>query len=124
MKPFNGLHIFEKAGTILAVNNNEESEDSETDKAKPRVIVGRLPALTGGRSTVSKMEQAGKVTPACRNAAVRPAGWTGFLASGKRQALRRAGTDPERLGWPGCRSRIERTGFPWLHSKGDLFFHL
>jgi hypothetical protein len=28
MKPFNQLHIFEKTGTILAVNNNEESKDS------------------------------------------------------------------------------------------------
>jgi hypothetical protein len=111
-----------RTGTILAVDCNEESEDTETDKAKPRVIVGRLPAVTGGRPTVSKMEQAGKVTPACRNAAVRLAGWTGFLASGKRQALRRAGTDPEQLGWPGCRSGIERTGSPWLHSKGGLFF--
>jgi hypothetical protein len=95
MKPFNRLQIVEGTGTILAVNNNEESEDIETDKAKPRVIVGRLPAVTGGRPTGPKMEQAGKVPPACRNAAVRPAGWTGFLASGKRQALRRAGTDPK-----------------------------
>lgn len=37
MNAFNGLYVFEKTGTILAFNNNKESEDSEIDKAKPRV---------------------------------------------------------------------------------------
>jgi hypothetical protein len=32
------------------------------DKAKPRAIVGRLPAVAGGRPTVPGREQAGKAT--------------------------------------------------------------
>jgi hypothetical protein len=60
MKPFDGLHIFENTGTILAVNNYEESEDSGTDKAKRRVIVGRLDAVTGGRPTAQRWSKGGK----------------------------------------------------------------
>lgn len=60
MKPFDGLHIFERAGTILAVNHNEESEGSGTDKAKQRAIVGRLPAVTGGRPTAQRWSRRGK----------------------------------------------------------------
>jgi hypothetical protein len=46
MKPFSELRIFEMTGTILAVHHRKESEDSKTDKAKPRAIVGRLRAET------------------------------------------------------------------------------
>jgi len=37
------------------------------DKAKLRVIGGRLLAVTGGRPTAPNMVQAGKATPTCRN---------------------------------------------------------
>jgi len=60
MKPFDGLHIFERAGTILALNHSEESEGSVIDKAKPRVILGRLPAVTGGRPTAQRWRRRGK----------------------------------------------------------------
>jgi hypothetical protein len=46
MNPFGGLRISEMTGTILALNHRKESEDSKTDKAKPRAIVGRLCAET------------------------------------------------------------------------------
>jgi hypothetical protein len=34
MNSFDVLHIFEETGTILAVNDNEKSEDSEASSKK------------------------------------------------------------------------------------------
>jgi hypothetical protein len=53
---------------------NSENKKSNPDKAKPRVIVGRLPAVIGGRPAAPEMAQAGKATgpdfagqPGCRS---------------------------------------------------------
>jgi hypothetical protein len=68
--------------------------NKDNDKAKPRVIVGRLPAVTGGGPAAPKRVQAGKATPACRNA-IRHAGVLACMyAYHLWWALRRAGTGP------------------------------
>jgi hypothetical protein len=65
-----------------------------TDKAKPRVIGGRLLAVIGGGPTAPLLGQTGKAT------------------------------DPEFLGWPGCQSRNGKTGLPWLNQQVIRFLIL